>query len=324
MDYIMNKNKIIISQMKPIQGHECLSACLGNIFNLFYPNVSSDKIIIAGNGIDVRYDMSTKIVDTPMYKANFVFLDQYNINYTHNCINNQNQAKDFLDNVLERKQFIVLKLDASFLSYSRVFNQTSNASHFLNILGKENSMYQFCDGYIPTRKAGVYKGNLDEDILFAAWENKNYEYLNLIELPDELIEFDIDVENKLYQSLIQYCQGGKINNQCIGKDAIWNAFLDCRDDFSKERAYELNYQLRIYGFLSTKEMIYSVINENHKLTKYSEQYKRIIMEWDSLIMSYLKIAFAQKKNKLDEFFEKLDSCIEKEIQLLSDIIIVNS
>lgn len=195
--------------MKPIQGHECLSACLGNIFNLFYPNVSSDKIIIAGNGIDVRYDMSTKIVDTPMYKANFVFLDQYNINYTHNCINNQNQAKDFLDNVLERKQFIVLKLDASFLSYSRVFNQTSNASHFLNILGKENSMYQFCDGYIPTRKAGVYKGNLDEDILFAAWENKNYEYLNLIELPDELIEFDIDVENKLYQSLIQYCQGGE-------------------------------------------------------------------------------------------------------------------
>ncbi len=147
MDYIMNNNEIIISQMQPMQGHECLSACLGNIFNLFYSNVSGDKIIIAGNGIDVRYDMTSKIVDTPMYKANFVFLDQYNINYTHNCINNQNQTKEFLDNVLERKQFIVLKLDASFLSHSRVFNQTSNASHFLNILGKEDSMYQLSSRY---------------------------------------------------------------------------------------------------------------------------------------------------------------------------------
>lgn len=307
-------------EVLPVQGHECLSACLGNVFHMSVPGITGNEVVIAGKGCGLMYDVNRRVVDTPMYEANFNFLEKYHIDYQHGKVNENIQPQDFLNDCLEKNGHMIIKVDAAQLPYSRVFDQTTSAPHFLNILKYGEKNYRICDGYVPTRKAEVYVGDLDEKLLLEVWGQKNYEYLIIRGDFDELNQVSDDVRQELLETLVNYSKGGHDENFYYGKDAIVKAFTDFGEEFTKDRAIELNYQLRIFGFLSTKEMVCSFLKKDSRLIEFSEEYEKIINVWDRLIMKFLKIVIAQKPDRLEGFYAEIHECINVEINLLNRII----
>ena len=310
--------------IRPIQGHECLSACIGNILNIYFEEITGNEIIIGGKGFDVFYEKTSNVVSTTMYEANFSFLDYYQVPYIHDKAGDKRLAKDILDRSLIDRKHIIIKVDASCLNYNRVFGQTSDAPHFFNIVGKSYDAYQICDGYVPTRKADVFMGDLDENILYKAWGNKQFEYIILEEIPKKFENIESDIMHGFLEAMRKYCKGGGVGDKYFGKDAVWNAFLNFRDIFTKEAAYELNYQLRIYGFMAIKEMTLDYIRKKCDLIQFVSEYEGVIAEWDKILMFFMKVVFSQKIENYDSFLEKIKNCMEKEDDILKRMIAVNS
>lgn len=311
----------ILNLIHPVQGHECLSACIGNIINTKYSRITANEIIIGGDGYFITYDKERKVIGSPMYEANFKFMNRYEMKYRHGKFKDAEEAEFFLGDTLSKDNLIIIKVDAKQLNYSRVFGQASNSPHFLNVLREEQGKYYICDGYVPTRDATVFEGAIEKSKIINAWKGMEFEYLLLENFP-ELTEEEIlkDVERCFYESIEKYCKGGVKNSIYYGKDAIYQLFFDEQDCLNRNRAYEVNYQLRIYGFLATKEMVCSILQKNDIWKNEAMEYRKIIHEWNRLCMFFLKVAISKNNEQYGKFLQKVKNCIESEERVLNRIL----
>ncbi len=311
----------ILNLIHPVQGHECLSACIGNILNVKYQKIAANEIIIGGDGFFITYDKYRKVIGSPMYEANYNFMDKYEVKYRHKKFESTEEAVSFLEEALSKEVLLILKVDAKQLVYSRVFGQATDSPHFINVLRKRQEQYDICDGYVPTRDATVFEGTMEKSQVINAWKDMKFEYLVLETLPEknekEMIE---EIEKSLFESIRKYCQGGMDNNIYYGKDAIYEMFLEGQKHLERSRAYEVNYQLRIYGFLDTKEMVCSMLQKRERYQKEAQEYAQIIQEWDRLCMVYLKAVISKNKEQYERFLQKIRTCIEAEDRVLIKII----
>ena len=115
----------------------------------------------------------------------------------------------------------------------------------------------------------------------------NSEYVLIEKLPDKTeTELLTEIESSLVKSIRTYCSGGCEDNVIWGKDAIYEMFKEIQAHIDKEGAYEVNYQLRIYGFLATKKMLLSMLQKEVRWQTVALQYEEIVQEWDCICMFF--------------------------------------
>ena len=75
---------------------------------------------------------------------------------------------------LQEPYTVTIRMVSDFLTYDRVFSQTSGASHFINILkySKEKRQFFIVDGDIPSAKTSCFSGWVDEDDIICGWEEQ--------------------------------------------------------------------------------------------------------------------------------------------------------
>ena len=301
----------------PIQGHECLSSCIGNILNIKYPQISGDEIIIDGGGFEISYDPVNEIIGSPMYKSNFVFLNQNNISFRYDRLFSKEEAARYLEKVIEEEKYMIIKVDAKQLSHDRVFSQASNSPHYLNVSKVNKGEVYICDGYVPARNVTVFEGYVSMDSILSAWGGTEYEYLLFDHYPTiNVRDVMTNIELNLWNDIKKYCAGGIKSGIYYGKDAIKKMIDDYKmcDDVKKIR--EANYQLRIYGFISMKEIVCNLLEKKQHQKENAQVYFWVIQEWDRICMTLVKAVFSRKAEQYESLIKKVDACIEREDSIL--------
>ena len=250
--------------MNIVQSYECLNSCIVNAINYFGITLSSSDIFFLGNGLQIKYDNSdTPNIGAYLYESNFDFLDRYNYKYKHSY-SNSFDSKRLIDDVLLKKKIISIKVSSTFLTYNRVFSQTSDSSHFVNIIGQDENNYYIVDGYVPTLVPSVFEGYVSKEEILRAWSAKNYEYVYIEEYKD--ISNVKDEANKCFFDSIDYYI-------YESKSTGIYSFLSMVDDIKKyiqepnfrQIMLDINYKIKIYGYLTSKYYILEKIKENKNI-----------------------------------------------------------
>lgn len=306
-----------------VQGHECLSASIGNYLNYFCRDITGNELLIAGNGFNVTYDRKRKVIGAPIYEANFCFMKKYGISYV--CKKCSEEAEEFLYNCIKQKKKIILRVDARQLTYNRVFQQAVDSPHYVNLLGENDRQFYLCDGYVPTRETSVYEGWINGDCLIRAWKSMQYEYL-ILDYDKSLDTSRIlqDVGETLCGDLTKYITGGNEGQIFYGQDAILQMIADLQKEYggdhTKEQILQFNYQLRIYGFLSLKETLKEIFSKRIEFEEILEEYNDVIAQWNRICMLLVKVAYARDATKWEKLNKRVSDCVVKEKNIIIQVI----
>lgn len=306
--------------LKPVQAHECFSACMGNIMASKYPWISGNEIVISGTGFRVVYHRDRKMLSTNMYHSNFRFLEKYNVKYLHDTLKLGDDPLHFVSKTLDAQKYLILRLDARQLTYDRVFRQAEHASHYVNLLAVRGDKLLLCDGYVPAKTATTYLGEVPCGEIWNAWREAGWEYYLFDDVPAlEETEFRRDVAKELENSIRIYRQGGRAGEDFFGKNSAAEMFRGL-DYLNRDRVFEVNYQLKIFGFLSLKQIVCEILKKNPNGKDALEEYEQILSEWNKICTFTVKIGLSSRKELYDALLERVHDCMEAEDKVLEKIL----
>ena len=309
------------------QGHECLSSCLGSLLGFYNQDIKPNRIIMLGDGFKIWFDPNQKVISSDMYGANYRFLDTYSVAYEKNSFfDNSANEYDAIDReiikILDEGKIPIVRLISKGLTYNRVFSQAENAIHYICIVGYEDSDYYICDAYVPTKKPTVYEGKVNKgEIIDGIIKAKGKKVV----LDDPSIVNRLNIEQaiiqKIKEAVFDYIQGGENDGIYYGKDAalkFFEMFANNGENNTRDEILEYNFQLKIYGFLSLKEMLYEEVDNNFpKLNGISEQ---IVKNWNEVNLQLLKCGFKNSIESYDKLMTMMRNCLKEEMAFLDKVI----
>lgn len=309
-----------------MQGYECLGACLS--FQLLYDNVIvfPEEICFLGGGFKVWYEKGNKIglLSTSAYKANFNFLQRYNIKYDIKSATSEDEARCILKEMLKKKKKIILKVSANKLTYDSVYSKADTASHFINALDRDgNSIYIF-DGYVPKIRPKVFEGWVKENDIIKAWQGRQFKYI-VLENDNVRIENKYDeVKTAVTDGIRAYVSSGVNENEIYGQNAImqiWMDFVNLENvnDIAKY-ALNINYQMRVFGFVSLKQMLICLLNRWNVKYSLTEEYSAIVDKWENVCMALIKCSYSKRVSDSRKIAEQVLLIIAEEKQCLLEIL----
>lgn len=311
---------------KTLQGYECLSSCIGNYLMYDGININASDIFFLGNGFNITYNINEKIIKTDMYEANFKFMNLFGVKYEQKSFTDRISAIEFLKKSVLCEKKVIIKVSSSFIKYNRVFSQSNNSPHYINVIGIKQDEVYISDGFVPTRIASVYEGWISLDQIVSAWEAMEYRCLILnfdkINFDKNMIENNIKF--KIQKGIKSYLDGGIYSDFCYGVTAARKLLSELNELILKDNFYEsvvfMNYQLRVYGFLSSKNMILAKIRDFGLSANVCEGYENVINMWEKVLLLLIKVGISKKLDTLDELISTVDDCIENERSVLNDIV----
>lgn len=314
----MCKNNYIVQQ-----GYECLSACLSNCFNQKKIKITGSDIFLLGDGCNVLYRQKDMEIGTDIYIANYNFMNFLGLKYINDTCDNE--QKYFLSQCVKNRYGLCIKVGSKYLEYNRVFSQSDNSPHFINILDVNDDRVLICDGYVPEREATTFSGWLDLEKIVQAWKSMNYEYVLLKDVSMvRTNNIKSVVLEKMQRSINAYIKGGKDAELYYGKDAILQLNRDIKKVFessdAKEKVKNINYQLKIYGFISSKIMLLDSISRYVPQISCTKEYKEIINNWNRYCILLIKSALSQRKEGYERTYNKCEEFVDRECDVLSKIL----
>lgn len=308
-----------------IQGYECLSSCISNYLSLSGIHITGSDILFIGGGFRVSYTKKSLELGTDIYLSNFRFMDNMDVSYEHAKLDPHIDPLDFLKYNIMNEKKICLKVGSEYLKYNRVFNQSGNSPHYINILGIKDDQVYICDGYVPTRIPSVFKGWVDISMVVNAWKSMCYEYILMIKINQMNEELLTNIAfEKVKQSIIAYLAGGIVDIHFLGHNAILqlNEELDELFKLSDMRdvTKKINYQLRIYGFISVKIILYEKLKQLYGSSINLDYYANIIDQWNKICSILLKSGYTNKRDDYKKVYEKITECTNKENEVLFSIL----
>lgn len=313
---------------KAIASYECMNACIVNHMRQAGVNVSGSDIYFAGAGYPITYRKgSLTRISSEGYEANFRFLDEYHIAYQFGRVSPE---KETLLTCLSKPYTVTIRMVSDFLTYDRVFSQTSGASHFVNILAYDKARGQFfiVDGDVPSAKTGCFSGWIDEADILAGWRIKQGELLQM-DISNGSVMTDLcrkvrDKANQNVKQGIEMYLTGKVNpfwKEATGEQAILCMAKQLgkyvkKGDFNM-LAHDANFRLRVDGFLGMKNFLLEKLIEQENPLR--EDYEDVIQEWSKWCMLLLKCGILKSKENFARVYERLEEVVAREREVLQKL-----
>ncbi len=306
-----------------VQGYECLSACLGYYINKYYPEITGSDICIYGGALKISYNEETHVLSTPMYDSNYVFLKENTVAYIHACLQ-MDDVDAFISECISNNRKLILKLCSEQLSYNRVFKQAEHATHFINIIGETARQYHVIDCYVPTREPSVFDGFVDKEEIKSAWGGKNFEYIILDEISLDCDCICAKVKEAIVNFIQEYCGLSALSDRQTGEDAVIQLFSYIGNEVENPNlhriALDINYQLKIYGFISTKVMLAKILSKYATYADLCASYEGIVLSWNNICMHLVKFGITRKREQYDKLLEKVTRVMEAERDVLLGVL----
>lgn len=315
---------------KTILGYECLNACLsGYLYNRGIKIDSSD-IFFLGDGFLIEYDKKNKLLKANVHHSNYSFLKKYDISYTMGIHDTQNEASCFLEKCILKENQIIIRVTSNALKYNRIYNQSTGSPHCINILGRTKDSFFISDGYVPMYNPAAYSGWVPKDEIFEAWKKEEYFYIILSDDFRALAREDIisAAKVKIWEGIEKYLSC--VPALPVSNDNVYGVnglicFLDdlteraeATNDFRK-LMLDINYDLKLYGFISYRQMLYNelckIYNEHHMIN----EYKTIVEKWKSWSLLLVKTGVSNRKDNLQSFISETKEIVKRENYILKTI-----
>lgn len=313
----------VIDNCVLVQGYECLSACLGYYFSADYPEITGSDICIYGGALNVSYQPETHVLATPMYDSNYVFLDENKITYTHDY-SNPTDAEAFVSGCVNGKRRLILKVCSELLSYNRVFKQAEHSTHFINIVGENETQYRVIDCYVPTREPSVFDGYVDKKEIISAWQGKEFEHIILDETSLEYERVCEKVNKSIANFIQKYCGLDPLFGDETGEQAVMRLLRYIEEQMEtpefRSITLEINYELKIYGFLSSKIMLNKLLGRNPVYADLCRAYEAVILNWNNICMHLIKLGITRKREQFEKLLESVSRVMKAERDILLDIL----
>lgn len=247
-------------------------------------------IFFAGKGFKVgvsdEYNIPLPTVDE--FGSNFRFLDRYKIEYINEKIKSETAARELLEKCILEEKMISVAVRSDLLTHSRVFKQTLGSVHYLNIIGMTDRSYIFFDGFVPEKKPNIFIGEID------AIKERNKESKELISNKNDIVIF-----NNMISSLK-------------------NAFNDVSN--LKEIVQNVNFRLRIYGYISSKYYIAESFAAEGADTALIDNYLKLIDEWDKNCFIILKAGYSKKLSQINMLASGIEKVCISEHNILEQLL----
>lgn len=306
------------------QGYECLSACISNYLRWKNINIKASDIFFLGNGFCLFYEKDTERILSDMYMSNYSFMENYYINYEVRSAEDEKVAKAILQESILKEEMIMIKVAAEGLKYNRVYQQAGDSQHFLNTIGINDTSVFVSDGFVPTRKFSFYEGWVDLENIMRVWERKNYDYyvINFSKNSESDDEIHEKVKKMILSSLAEYVNVVEKDGKIYGYSAMIHVIDNLREKLLdenyplSERTLYLNHQLRVYGFLSAKKMLFEEMIHYGIDCDLCNEYQIIVERWSRWLMIMVKIGFSRRLSDFETMYSDMIKIIEKENELL--------
>lgn len=209
---------------------------------------------------------------------------------------------------------ICIKVSSTFLTYNRVFKQAENSSHFIIVEKIKDDKFKIIDGFVPTLIPSTFEGEVNVEEILNAWEGKNFEYIVIKEYKKEK-NYKLEAINKFYFMKNQYI----IKDEKTGVYSFFTLIKDLenyilKNDF-KQLILDLNYIIKIYGFLTSKYYILEKIEDKNKYANY----KLIIDKYNMISFSLVKLGITKNATLYNQIRTNVQTLIEQEINVLKEV-----
>ena len=306
-----------------VQGYECLSACLGYYMSAYYPEITGSDICIYGGALSVSYNRDTHIISTPIYEANYIFLKESGISYVHDCLC-KGYIEGFVTSCIRAEKKLIIKVCTGQLTYNRVFKQAEHSTHFVTIVGETINEYHVVDCYVPTRRPSIFDGLVDKKEVISAWQGKNYEYIILEDMELEYDNVCEKVKKSIIESLQLYLKSEISSEEMTGEKAVRTLFNylgeKVKDPDLQKIMLDINYQLKIYGFISSKAMLVQTLKKYANCYFICKQYEEVIASWNNICVLLVKLGITKKWEQYEKIQEKVIQTLDRERKLVLEIL----
>ncbi len=320
-----------MSERKTIPSYECMNACILNYFRQEGISISGSDIFFSGVGYPVHYQKgSLTRIKTEGYDSNFRFLKKYNVNYQFRKVK---ADKDTLIDLLQQPYTITIRMISDYLTYDRVFSQTSGASHFINIISydRESRKFFIVDGDVPSMETGCFSGWVDEEDIVKGWQIMQGEVLQM-DLSSVVSKVDLaqkarqDANENIRVAVENYLYAKQrlFSGEVFGEKAIITMVDQLgnyveRSEF-REITGDANFRLRVNGYIGAKKFLLEKIKEQGKVNL-AKEYQGIIDAWLRWCMLLLKCGMSSKQEHFILVKERMEEIVTKERNILEKLLL---
>ena len=299
------------------QGYSCFNICVANY--LEFKNIMLDEIdlFLKGKGYEIEILEDGRIIYS-LLKNSLHMLDIIGIPYEYKKIQDGENAKEILSEIIKNEELVTVFLKTSCLKYNSIFMYENDVEHCVNVIGMdEHDRVLISDGYIPGYKASCFEGWVSFDELLNAWENANSDYVifYLDKMADQTTENKRDGMSDIFSLYI--ADNEKVAN-CFIDEA--NCLKDYDNDIRSSKLMELNRYIRVGGFITVKNYFLEILNKYVSDKDIAEKYSNICKEWNVISCMLIKLIYVNVNSKYEEIICKMRKLFDSENEILSGII----
>lgn len=289
---------------RTIAGIDCFNACLTSYYRYHGFKINEYDLYYIGEGYNEEYKMLPEgpHIFYSIFCSGHNFLRESGEKTVHDFFTDSTLAKDMLINNVLHEKNISIVVRSDYLKYSRTFNAAGNIGHLLNVIGfnSENNKILISDCYVPDVKtSSSFEGWLNFEDILIAWEGMRYEYYIFYPTAaSEILCKNIDYYLLKYVKSYNY----------LKLEEFWTLSFEFLDDvfFSgdcvviKDILYKLNYQLRVFGFLSDKIYFLQMLKHKFDNDPIIEKYQNIVSQWNILCLKLVKLSLTANLSLYDK------------------------
>lgn len=327
------------------QGSDCLLACVQNYFKNRELNICESEIFLLGDGFNTTYRRFIKGntrdfgIKSDVFGSVFGFCRTNGISFRFYRDMDEAAAEKILCEKLAVGDSIIAMVDPGHLDYSPIFLNGYGLIHFINITGiGHDSQFEkvhICDGFIPTYPASNFSGWVDYKIIKEARKVNGNAFVEL-----DCSSFNSDfyderkrkglIKRKLKENLLRYLDGQNKGDEFYGTTALREfcrdipGFLDNYADDFTNRMVKMNYEMKIYGLITSRQLLCKVLNnmnliENDRWNHEIRHMENIVRKWDGISLKVVKAGMSKQQSQLESISYQIREILIDEIVLYQNI-----
>lgn len=302
------------------RGENCILAVIRDYINYFIPhNTSEEKLFIAADSLDFRYDTKLWRILSPQP---LVALNN-KLNAGMGWVQGESIEAIMMNIRIKLDKGIpsVVPVSTEFLEYSDIFTKYKGRPHLLAVYGIDDSIGKAYvgDSRIIKSKKGCYKGELSLVNLEKAIESASNRYLKIEDLNTMK---HLNYKEEFTRMLKAY-----INSSSYGKGI--NAAYDFAKGLDKlkiidpqelkELCLDIVYGIRVMDFMETKVLMRNSVEllfKDQNVDYFVTGLNKIITDWNSLTMLITKIGLTRDTSLIGKVQDNFNILLDTERKLI--------
>ncbi len=314
-------------------GIECLNSCIYNYLSNENQAISKSDIFFSGGGYEISYSRGNgQQIKSGQNRSNLQFIRTYlegsildNVLETY-----EGEMKAFLKEALLNGRRLIINVSGSGLPYNKAFDCNQTVSHFINLIGidTEKNLVKISDGCMPVVGGGCYEDWMDMDALTENWQMMNGRYIEINYRHPDIRKIKESAYENMRKGIKKYLHKDKawFGSSVGGHQAILRLFEDikvmigCNTKNSLEIIRDINQQLRVDGYLSSKAFLLEKMQEMGCREERTASYRYMIREYDRICLNVMKSVIKKKPEDMEVLIKQIQYSVQEENKILKEVL----